>query len=69
MPSSVLAFSPDDRAILVPWPRPSSMPAGHAERPRMRLAPAAGAGTSGAASLVGVPQPAAILAESLEPPC
>ena len=60
MPSSALVISPVDRVTLESWTRSSTMPAGHVERARIVLAVADGAGTSGAARLVGVSRPTVI---------
>jgi transposase len=60
MPSSVLAISDEDRAALESLSRSRSVPAGHVERARIVLAVADGAGTSGAARLLGVSRPTVI---------
>ena len=60
MPSSVLVISPEDRVTLESWTRSSTVSAGHAERARIVLAVADGAGTSGAARQVGVSRPTVI---------
>ena len=60
MPSSALVISGEDRATLQSWTRSSTMPAGHVERARIVLAVGDGAGTSGAARLVGVSRPTVI---------
>jgi len=60
MPSSALVISDEDRATLQSWTRSSTMPAGHVERARIMLAVGDGAGTSGAARLVGVSRPTLI---------
>jgi transposase len=60
MPSSVLEITTADRAILESWTRSSTMSSGHVERARIVLAVADGAGTSGAARLLGVSRPTVI---------
>jgi transposase len=60
MPSSALAISDEDRVVLESWTRSRSVAAGHVERARIVLAVADGAGTSGAARLVGVSRPTVI---------
>jgi hypothetical protein len=60
MPSSALAISDDDRETLESWTRSRSVPSGHVERARIVLAVADGAGTSGAARMVGVSRPTVI---------
>ena len=60
MPSSALVITDEDRATLESWTRSSTMPAGHVERARIVLAVAGGAGTSGAARMVGVSRPTVI---------
>jgi hypothetical protein len=60
MPSSQLSVSDEDRATLEYWTRCSTIRAGHAERARVVLAIADGAGTSQAARLVGVSRPTVI---------
>src|SRR3954469_1944630 len=60
MPSSQLSLSDEDRATLEHWTRCSSIRAGHAERARVVLAIADGAGTSQAARSVGVSRPTVI---------
>jgi transposase len=60
MPSSALVITDEDRATLESWTRSSTMPAGHVERARIVLAAAGGAGTSGAARIVGVSRPTVI---------
>ena len=60
MPSSQLSLSDADRATLEYWTRCSTIRAGHAERARVVLAIADGAGTSQAARLVGVSRPTVI---------
>jgi len=56
----MLVLHGDDRAQLENWTRSSSVSAGHAERARIVLAVAAGAGTSETARLVGVSRPTVI---------
>lgn len=60
MPSSALVISSEDRATLESWTRSSTVSAGRVERARIVLAVADGAGTSGAARLVGVSRPTVI---------
>ena len=60
MPSSVLELGDEDRATLASWVRSRSVRAGYAERARIVLAVADGAGTSAAARLVGVSRPTVI---------
>ena len=60
MPSSQLSLSDEDRATLEYWTRCSTIQAGHAERARVVLAIADGAGTSATARLVGVSRPTVI---------
>ena len=60
MPSSTLELSDDDRATLISWTRSRTVSAGHAERARIGLAVADGAGTSQAARVVGVSRPTVI---------
>src|SRR3954468_2810530 len=60
MPSSQLSLSDEDRATLEYWTRCSTIRAGHAERARVVLAIAGGAGTSATARLVGVSRPTVI---------
>jgi transposase-like protein len=60
MPSSALAISDEDRATLESWTRSRSIATGQAERARIVLAVADGAGTSAAARLVGVSRPTVI---------
>jgi hypothetical protein len=60
MPSSALAISDEDRETLESWTRSRSVSSGHVERARIVLAVADGAGTSGAARLVGVSRPTVI---------
>ncbi|TDK84887.1 IS630 family transposase [Mycolicibacterium mucogenicum] len=60
MPSSALVISDEDRATLQSWTRSPTMSAGHVERARIVLAVGDGAGTSGAARLVGVSRPTVI---------
>ena len=60
MPSSALEISTADRETLESWTRSSTMSAGHVERARIVLAVAGGAGTSGAARMLGVSRPTVI---------
>jgi transposase len=60
MPSSALEISTADRETLESWTRSSMMPAGRVERARIVLAVADGAGTSGAARMLGVSRPTVI---------
>ena len=60
MPSSQLSLSDEDRATLEYWTRCSTIRAGHAERARVVLAIADGAGTSATARAVGVSRPTVI---------
>src|ERR1700742_4600219 len=60
MPSSHMALSDDERSTLESWTRSSTISAGHAERARIVLAIADGAGTSTAARLVGGSRPTVI---------
>src|SRR4051812_42608805 len=60
MPSSQLSLSDEDRATLEYWTRCQTIRAGHAERARVVLAIADGAGTSQAARSVGVSRPTVI---------
>ena len=60
MPSSQLTLSDEDRATLESWTRCQTIRAGHAERARVLLAIADGAGTSATARLVGVSRPTVI---------
>lgn len=60
MPPSVLEITTADRAMLESWTRSSTMSSGHVERARIVLAVADGAGTSGAARLLGVSRPTVI---------
>lgn len=60
MPSSALLISPEDRVTLESWTRSSTLSAGHVERARIVLAVADGAGTSGAARMLGVSRPTVI---------
>src|SRR3982751_6418576 len=60
MPSSPLTLSDEDRATLESWTRCQTIRAGHAERARVLLAIADGAGTSATARLVGVSRPTVI---------
>src|SRR4051794_12630787 len=60
MSSSQLTLSDEDRATLESWTRCQTIRAGHAERARVLLAIADGAGTSATARLVGVSRPTVI---------
>ena len=60
MPSSALEISTADRETLESWTRSSTMSAGRVERARIVLAVADGAGTSGAARMLGVTRPTVI---------
>ena len=60
MPSSVLEVSDADRVILESWTRSSTVSAGRAERARIVLSVADGAGTAGTARVVGVSRPTVI---------
>ena len=60
MPSSALVITAEDRATLESWTRSSTVSAGHVERARIVLAVADGAGTSGAARMIGVSRPTVI---------
>ena len=60
MPSSALVITPEDRATLESWTRSSTVPVGHVERARIVMAIADGAGTTGAARIVGVSRPTVI---------
>src|SRR6476620_6222233 len=60
MPSSALVITPEDRATLESWTRSSTVPVGHGERARIVMAIADGAGTTGAARIVGVSRPTVI---------
>ena len=60
MISNVLVVSNEDRARLESWTRSSSVSAGHAERARIVLTVAGGAGTSETARLLGVSRPTVI---------
>jgi transposase len=60
MPSSALEISTADRQTLESWTRSSTMSAGRVERARIVLAVADGAGTSGAARMLGVSRPTVI---------
>ena len=60
MPSPALELSDEDRATLASWTRSRTLSAGHAERARIVLAVADGAGTSGAARQIGVSRPTVI---------
>lgn len=60
MRTSVLVLDDDDRVKLESWTRCSTIGAGQAERARVVLAVAGGAGTSETARLVGVSRPTVI---------
>lgn len=60
MPSPALELSDEDRATLTSWTRSRTQSAGRAERARIVLAVADGAGTSTAARQVGVSRPTVI---------
>jgi transposase len=60
MPSSALELSDEDRLTLTSWTRSHTLAAGRAERARIVLAVADGAGTSAAARQVGVSRPTVI---------
>jgi transposase len=60
MPSSGLEISDEDRVTLESWTRSSTVAAGRAERARIVLAVAGGAGTSVAARQLGVSRPTVI---------
>jgi len=60
MRSSAFTVSDADRVILESWTRSSTVLAGRAERARIVLAVADGAGTSGAARQLGVSRPTVI---------
>ena len=60
MASTVVVIGEEDRATLSSWVRSRSVRAGYAERARIVLAVADGAGTSAAARLVGVSRPTVI---------
>jgi transposase len=60
MPSSTFTVSDADRVMLESWTRSSIVSAGRAERARIVLAVADGAGTSGAARRLGVSRPTVI---------
>ncbi len=60
MPSPALELSDEDRATLASWTRSRTLSAGRAERARIVLAVADGAGTSAAARQVGVSRPMVI---------
>ena len=60
MSSSPFTLTEEDRAALVSWTRSSTATAGQAERARIVLAVAGGAGTSTAARLTGVSRPTVI---------
>jgi len=58
--ASAVVISGEERATLTSWTRSSSVRAGHAERARIVLAVADGAGTSQVARRVGVSRPTVI---------
>jgi hypothetical protein len=60
MPSPVPELSDEDRATLASWTRSRTLSAGRAERARIVLAVADGAGTSAVARRVGVSRPTVI---------
>jgi transposase len=60
MSSSTLVISDEDREVLESWTRSRTVSAGQVERARIVLAVADGAGTTGAAELVGVSRPTVI---------
>ena len=60
MPSSTVEITDADRLILESWTRSSTVSAGHAERARIVLASAAGAGTTAVAGQLGVSRPTVI---------
>jgi transposase len=60
MPSSALEVSDADRVTLESWTRSSTVSAGRAERARIVLSVADGAGTSATARAVGVSRPTVI---------
>jgi transposase len=60
MPSPVLELSDEDRATLRSWTRSRTLSAGRAERARIVLAVAEGAGTTTVARQVGVSRPTVI---------
>jgi hypothetical protein len=60
MPPSALEISTADREMLESWTRSSTVSAGRVERARIVLAVADGAGTSGAARMLGVSRPTVI---------
>lgn len=60
MASSSLELSEEDRATLVSWTRSSTVSSGRAERARIVLAVAEGAGTSATADRLGVSRPTVI---------
>jgi transposase-like protein/transposase len=60
MPSPALELSDEDRATLASWTRSRTLSAGRAERARIVLAVAEGAGTSAVARQVGVSRPTVI---------
>lgn len=60
MPSSVVELGDSDRAVLTSWTRSSTASAGRAERARIVLAVADGAGTSEVSRRLGVSRPTVI---------
>ena len=60
MPSSTLELNDEDRATLRSWTRSRTLAAGRAERARIVLSVADGAGTSAVARQVGVSRPTVI---------
>jgi transposase-like protein len=60
MPSSALHVSDEDRTTLESWSRSSTVSAGRAERARIVLSVAGGAGTSATARRLGVSRPTVI---------
>ncbi|MFC5176203.1 IS630 family transposase [Nocardioides taihuensis] len=60
MPSPALELSEEDRATLASWTRSRTLAAGRAERARIVLAVADGAGTTAVARQVGVSRPTVI---------
>jgi transposase len=60
MLASVLVLGDEDRATLESWTRSTTVSAGHAERARIILAVAGGAGTTETSRLLGVSRPTVI---------
>ncbi len=60
MPSSTVEITDQDRLILESWTRSSTVSAGRAERARIVLAAAGGAGTTAVANQLGVSRPTVI---------